>query len=202
MGENSKNFLNLYGKNFERRVCVHRKQGFFLSVFVDDINIAGKKQNIAITWKNCSKFVDVDEPTSFVHQVYLGCTQRECKANETIIKLYTTMFESRVSLGAAKNYLVQETHAQTVAWSYDMEGHALECVERQCELASKKVEQQRGTDSAPRRICFQHRCGLATSVLCPTPSSTPLTRPRPRSTLLPRPLYVRNVAAFAATASS
>ena len=29
----------------------------------------------------------------------------------------------------------QKPHAQTVAWSYDMEGHAHKCVERYCELA-------------------------------------------------------------------
>ena len=32
-------------------------------------------------------------------------------------------------------------HAKTVAWSYDMEGHAWKCVERCCQLANKKVEQ-------------------------------------------------------------
>ena len=31
--------------------------------------------------------------------------------------------------------------AQTVAWSYDMEGHAQKSVERYCELANKNVEQ-------------------------------------------------------------
>ena len=30
---------------------------------------------------------------------------------------------------------------KTVAWSYDVEGHALKCVERRCELANKKVMQ-------------------------------------------------------------
>ena len=34
-----------------------------------------------------------------------------------------------------------KTHAQTVAWSYDMEGYAQKCVERYCELANKRVEQ-------------------------------------------------------------
>ena len=34
-----------------------------------------------------------------------------------------------------------KTHAQTVAWSYDMEGHAQKCVERYCELANKTMEQ-------------------------------------------------------------
>ena len=37
----------------------------------------------------------------------------------------------------------------------------------------------RGTDSAPRRICILHHCGLATSVSCPTPSPT-LRRDRVR----------------------
>ena len=32
-------------------------------------------------------------------------------------------------------------HEHTVAWSYDMEGHAQKCVERYCELANKKTEQ-------------------------------------------------------------
>ena len=32
--------------------------------------------------------VDLDEPTSFLDHVYLGCTQRECKPNETIIEKY------------------------------------------------------------------------------------------------------------------
>ena len=35
----------------------------------------------------------------------------------------------------------EKPQAQTVAWSYDMEGHAQKCVERCCEVASKKVEQ-------------------------------------------------------------
>ena len=33
------------------------------------------------------------------------------------------------------------THAKTVAWSCDMEGHAQKCMERNCELANKKTEQ-------------------------------------------------------------
>ena len=31
---------------------VHRKQGLFLSVYVDDIKMVGKKQNVAPMWKN------------------------------------------------------------------------------------------------------------------------------------------------------
>ena len=65
----------------------------------------------------------------------------ECKPNETIIEQYTKVFESRFSVGTTEKLPGwQRLDAQTVAWSYDMEGHAQKCVERYCELADKKVE--------------------------------------------------------------
>ena len=51
------------------------KQSVFLSVFVDDIKMAGKMQKMAPMWKKLMKDVDLDEPTSFLDHVYLGCTQ-------------------------------------------------------------------------------------------------------------------------------
>ena len=38
---------------------VHREKGFFLSVYVDDINLAGKKQNIDPMRKVLSKEIDL-----------------------------------------------------------------------------------------------------------------------------------------------
>ena len=55
----------------------------------------------------------------------MGCTQRECKPNETIIEQYTKMFESSISVGATEKLPGwQKPLARTVAWSHDMEGHA------------------------------------------------------------------------------
>ena len=97
------------------------------------------------TWIPCGrnwKNADIDERTSFLDHVYLGCTQRECKPNETIIEKCTKMFGSRISVGATEKLPGwQKLHAQTGAWSYDMEGHAQKCVEQYCELANKKVVQ-------------------------------------------------------------
>ena len=109
---------------------VHRRQGLFLSVFVDDIKLGGKKQNMAPTWKKWMKNVDLDEPTSFLDHAFLGWTQRECKLNENIFGAFSKMFESRIS-----------AEATDIAWPCDMEGHAQKCVERCCELGNKKVEQ-------------------------------------------------------------
>ena len=71
------------------------------------------------------KNVDIDELTSFLDHLYLGITQRACKPNETILEQYTMMFQTRISAGATEKLPEWEKlHAQTVAWSYDMEGHA------------------------------------------------------------------------------
>ena len=121
---------------------VHRKQKLFLSVYVDDIKMARKKQNLAPTWEKLMKDVDIEESTSFLDHVYLECTQRECKPNEKIIGQYNKMFESRISAGATEQLPGWDTpRAKTSAWSFDVEGHARKCVERYCEWASKKTEQ-------------------------------------------------------------
>ena len=40
-------------------LIVHRQKGFFLSVYVDDIKLAGKKQNINPMWKVLNNEVDL-----------------------------------------------------------------------------------------------------------------------------------------------
>ena len=86
--------------------------------------------------------VDIDEPTSFLDHVYFGMysawLQTEWNNNWTVQEdVWITYFcwSNRKLLGWWK------PHAQTVAWSYDMEGHAQKCVERYCELANNTVEQ-------------------------------------------------------------
>ena len=100
-------------------------------MYVDDIKLAGKTENLELTWKILMKDIDLGEPTSFHDHVSLGCTQRECQISKDIVANYRDMFESRISAGA-----------DTISsWSDDMEGHAQKCVERYCELAEKKTQQ-------------------------------------------------------------
>ena len=47
---------------------VHLEKGLFLSAYVDDIRLAGKKQNLDPMWKI---LVDLGEPTSFLDHVNL-----------------------------------------------------------------------------------------------------------------------------------
>ena len=87
---------------------VHREKGLFLSVYVDDIKLAGKKQNIDPMWKVLNKEVDLGEPTSLPDHVYLGCTQRLCEISKDIVDKYRVMFESRSSGGELRNHHTRE----------------------------------------------------------------------------------------------
>ena len=53
------------GRRFPNWEClfVLREKGLFLSVYVDDIKFAGKKQNIDPMWEVLNKEVDLGEPT-------------------------------------------------------------------------------------------------------------------------------------------
>ena len=54
-------FSNTFGRRFPNWEClfVHREKGLFLSVYVDDIKLVGKKQNINPMLKVPSKEVDL-----------------------------------------------------------------------------------------------------------------------------------------------
>ena len=119
---------------------VHREKGLFLSVYVDDIKLAGKKHNINPMWNVLNKEVDLREPTSFLDHVNLGCTQRQCETSKDIVDNYRTMFESRISAGANEKLPCSENLCIS-SWSYDMEGHAKKCLKRYCELANKRTLQ-------------------------------------------------------------
>ena len=82
-------------------VCmiVHRQRGLFSSVYVDDIMMAGKKYNLESMWKKLMNKVDLETPTPFLDQVYLGCTQRECKPNQNLVDENRNIVESRISAG-------------------------------------------------------------------------------------------------------
>ena len=81
-------------------ICTQKTNVILIGIRVDDIKMTGKKQILAPIWKKLMKNVDIEEPTSFLEHVHLGCAQRECKPNEIIFEKYKEMFESRISAGA------------------------------------------------------------------------------------------------------
>ena len=94
----------------------------------------GRNKTLVRRGKEPMKDVDLEEPTSFLDHVYLGCTQ--------IVETYRDMFESRISAGALEKLPnTWKLDANMFSWSYDMEGHAKKCVQWYCELANKTTQQ-------------------------------------------------------------
>ena len=132
---------NTVGKRFPSWEClfVHREV-FFLSVHVEDIKLAGKKQNLDPMWKAINKEVDSGKPTSFLDHAHLGCTQRQCQISKDIVDNHRKIFESPISTMQAER-LPFPQNLRISSWSCDMAGHGKKCVERYCELANKMTHQ-------------------------------------------------------------
>ena len=110
---------------------VNRGEGWFLSVYVDDIKLAGTTENMEPAWKILIKEGDLGEPTSFLDHVCKGCPQ-------TITEVCS---KQGFQLGPWKKATVKLDAETISSRSFDMEGHAKKCVERYCELANKTTEQ-------------------------------------------------------------
>ena len=115
------------------RECLfaNREKRLSLSVYVDGLQLDGQKQNLDPTWKILMKDVDLGEPTSFLDNIHLGCTQRECQRRKDIADNYRSMFESRISAELIeKRPSTVKFDAHISSWSCDMVCHAKKCVER------------------------------------------------------------------------
>ena len=89
---------------------VHREKGLFLSVYVDDIKLAGNKISIRCGKYQTKKLIWENQHLSLIMYT---CTQRQCEISKDIVDNNRTMFESRISAGATKNY-----HARKFCVSY------------------------------------------------------------------------------------
>ena len=47
--------------------------------------MAGKKKNLELMWNMLMNRVVLETPTTIYDQVYLGCTQRESKPNNSLV---------------------------------------------------------------------------------------------------------------------
>ncbi len=67
-------------------VCVHRAKQLFLSAYVDDYKMAGKKQHLALMWAALrAEGLDLELPVPLNENVYLGCSQVEIVPDPVII---------------------------------------------------------------------------------------------------------------------
>ena len=72
----------------------HRSKQIFLSAYVDDYKMAGKKENIAPMWATLrANGLELEESVSLKSNVYLGCAQREIVPDMTLLAAKREMME-------------------------------------------------------------------------------------------------------------
>ena len=86
---------------------VHREKGLFLSVYVDDIKLAGKKQNL--------------DPMSKVLNKEVGCTQRQCEKKQKKLWTITEPCSNREFPWSEQKSFHTLRFFSNSSWSYDME---------------------------------------------------------------------------------
>ena len=118
----------------------HQRTGLFLSVYLDDIKLAGKETEHRPNVENTRErrlFGRADIiPWPCLFLLYPSGMRNE----QRCCGKYRNMFESRISAGSMEKLSVSgKSDANISSWSFDMEGHAKKCVQRNCELAQKKL---------------------------------------------------------------
>jgi len=141
---------------------VHKQQQLFMSIYVDDFKMSGKKENLAPMWAKIGKSLDLEPASSLDGNVYLGCGQRNVVVpTQTVTEkheFFDRLLHGTIDLkdtpeDAQENHLTQNKKVRktkvkipkaatsvpssykTQGYHYDMCGHAQQCVERYCELA-------------------------------------------------------------------
>ena len=76
---------------------VHRVKHLFLSVYVDDFRMAGKKENLSSMWKILRGTLLLEDAVPSVSNTYLGCNQRNITIDEGIVKEKNEMFARLVA---------------------------------------------------------------------------------------------------------
>ena len=72
--------------------------------------------------------------------MYLGCTQRQCEKAKILLTVTEPCLNHEFTRKKLKKLPCSENF-RISSWSYDMECHATECVERFCGLANKTTQQ-------------------------------------------------------------
>ena len=92
---------------------VHRQQSLSLSVYVDDIKMAGKKHNLAPMRNILMKHVDLEKATTLLDQEWLGCANANVNRTQ-ISSTSAEMFGSRIFARATEKLLVSENVVETL----------------------------------------------------------------------------------------
>lgn len=91
---------------------VHQKKQLFLSIYVDDFCMAGKRENIDKMWKLLGKHIVLDPPTPMNGGTYLGCSPYDIEAPMDAVKRTREAYLELTSSAKHLKYNAQQmTHS-------------------------------------------------------------------------------------------
>ena len=105
-GNLRKSYWNMDGRRFPSgNACSYAvKKGYSYLCMWMTSKLAGKRQNIDPMWKVLHKEVDLGEPTFFLDNVYLGCTQRQCEISKDMWTITEPCLNHEFPRGELKNF--------------------------------------------------------------------------------------------------
>ena len=117
----------------------HRQTQLFLSLYVDDITLAGRRTSLQFYVAQVEEKTDLEKPTPLIDQVNSGCTQRESVRKESNVKNKSGLFAKVTTLDTKATFEIQGLEKESRILEPRPEGHAATCVERYCDLAHRSI---------------------------------------------------------------
>ena len=115
---------------------VNRAKELFLSLYVNDMKMTDKTENMKSIWKILMKNVYLKDSLSFLDQIYVTYTQKECTLSSEITRKYRSQ-----DFCYFKEKKIRKTDEEIISsWIYDIEGHTKKCVERYYEFTNKTTQ--------------------------------------------------------------
>ena len=107
-----------------------------------------RQRKLGLMWKSLRKDVDLEYPTTWLDQVFVGCTQRETEVHQHAVQAKADLFGRITTTQVTSEERTEVTiSSQSItAWSHDMQGHTEKCVDKNCELAGKSVSASEPTE--------------------------------------------------------
>ena len=82
---------------------VHREKRLFLSVYVDDFKMVGKRENLSEMWNKIRRDIDLEPETELIENVYLGCNQREASPEQQWLSDKNELFKKLTTYAIAES---------------------------------------------------------------------------------------------------
>ena len=118
---------------------VHMLLGLFLSVYVDDFKMAGRKDSLAKMWKILGTKMELEPSVPLIGNVYLGCGQIAATPDPRMVTARSLLYDAAQTSNTTPTSATPGTGGGALVrgYAYDMKGHVQQSIDRYLELSKK-----------------------------------------------------------------